>query len=194
MLRCCGCVWLPSIIFIGTHNLALVEPDSAKLCFLYGKMCAMDDLGYGLTFAPEMFYATLLWMCLTCTDHTQLSCIYLYGERCVLWICAMGGFHSRYMPYSSCAYFSHSYITYKLYKRLPRWLSSRNCDCRTRGPGFDSRVGQSSSVSRSPDLCPVYGNRLTPNNVGLITQVVKYGCTLYSGISRNVHLCLSLRG
>uniref|UniRef100_A0A2H1V553 SFRICE_012223 n=1 Tax=Spodoptera frugiperda TaxID=7108 RepID=A0A2H1V553_SPOFR len=38
MLRCCGCVSLPPIKFIGTHSLALVEMDSAKLCFLYGKI------------------------------------------------------------------------------------------------------------------------------------------------------------
>ncbi|KAF9823979.1 hypothetical protein SFRURICE_013516, partial [Spodoptera frugiperda] len=25
MLRCCGCVWLLPMIFIGTHSLALVE-------------------------------------------------------------------------------------------------------------------------------------------------------------------------
>ncbi|KAF9807431.1 hypothetical protein SFRURICE_005389 [Spodoptera frugiperda] len=33
MLRYCECVWLPSIIFIGTHSLELLETDSAKLCF-----------------------------------------------------------------------------------------------------------------------------------------------------------------
>uniref|UniRef100_A0A2H1V8L3 SFRICE_017065 n=1 Tax=Spodoptera frugiperda TaxID=7108 RepID=A0A2H1V8L3_SPOFR len=42
MLRCCGCVWLRSIIFIGTHSLALVETDSVKLGFLYGKVPAMN--------------------------------------------------------------------------------------------------------------------------------------------------------
>uniref|UniRef100_A0A2H1VLN2 SFRICE_018862 n=1 Tax=Spodoptera frugiperda TaxID=7108 RepID=A0A2H1VLN2_SPOFR len=40
MLRCCGCVWLPPIIFIGTHSLTLVETDSAKLCF-YMERCVL---------------------------------------------------------------------------------------------------------------------------------------------------------
>ncbi|KAF9812280.1 hypothetical protein SFRURICE_012832 [Spodoptera frugiperda] len=44
MLRCCGYVWHPLIIFIGTHSLALMETDSGKLCFLFAKMRAMDGV------------------------------------------------------------------------------------------------------------------------------------------------------
>uniref|UniRef100_A0A2H1W5Y1 SFRICE_024705 n=1 Tax=Spodoptera frugiperda TaxID=7108 RepID=A0A2H1W5Y1_SPOFR len=40
MLRYCGCVWVPPILFIATHNLVLV--DSAKISFLYGKMRVID--------------------------------------------------------------------------------------------------------------------------------------------------------
>lgn len=39
MLRCCECVWFSLIIFIGTHSLALVETESAKLFFTWKDAC-----------------------------------------------------------------------------------------------------------------------------------------------------------
>ncbi|KAF9797122.1 hypothetical protein SFRURICE_019743 [Spodoptera frugiperda] len=70
----------------------------------------------------------------------------------------------------------------------------------TAGQGISGSIPRSGKVLLgffvlSTEFCPVCGNRPIPYYMGLITQMVKSGCTLYSGTAdRNVHLCLPPRG
>ncbi|KAF9806594.1 hypothetical protein SFRURICE_012131 [Spodoptera frugiperda] len=63
MLRCCGYVWLPPIIFIGTHNLAPVETDSAKLCVMYGKKRCMLWMASLLSIHRILFLEQPIFTC-----------------------------------------------------------------------------------------------------------------------------------
>ncbi|KAF9821536.1 hypothetical protein SFRURICE_014300 [Spodoptera frugiperda] len=84
MLRCCGCVWLPPIIFIGTHCSALVETDLVKLCFLYGKIIRattekfsineVSKLPYGNRLSP--YYMGLITQIVKsgCTLYSGITC------------------------------------------------------------------------------------------------------------------------
>uniref|UniRef100_A0A2H1VC99 SFRICE_007121 n=1 Tax=Spodoptera frugiperda TaxID=7108 RepID=A0A2H1VC99_SPOFR len=80
MLRCCGCVWLPPIIFIGTHSLPLVETGSAKLCF-YMERCVL-----WMASLLSIHRILELWSSLTSKFPTIYSNIYSFMYTIYLYV------------------------------------------------------------------------------------------------------------
>ncbi|CAH1645303.1 unnamed protein product [Spodoptera littoralis] len=67
------------------------------------------------------------------------------------------------MPIGDADCLPSAFFIYVLTASLAKWPCGRKCDCRARGLGFDSRVGQSitgflkiSVVARSLELCPIF--------------------------------------
>ncbi|KAF9799980.1 hypothetical protein SFRURICE_000992, partial [Spodoptera frugiperda] len=75
-------------------------------------------------------------------------------------------------------------------KCLSRWSNGCKCYCQTRSLRFDLVFRKKSQylVVRSVELCPVYGNRLTPYYMGLTTQINFYVVGAFINIQVHMHM------